>query len=174
MSDSAASTNACAISADPIFCITRKVRRPGKGGFLFLPLSTNPAAPLHCGARFCASTSSPGLGPMHAARGIGTQLGRCRWCPISSAVGNYASSTQTRRPFGGRPYLEFREIHGANARGRHSRSGPTFGPHHINPAHRSGIPLGHNSKIIGLLLLRLKGSHPVYEQGENLLLLFLS
>ena len=172
MSDFSTSTAAYAIFPDQIFCITREVRRPGKGGFLFLPLSTDPDALLPCGIRFCATTSRLGLGPMHEARGIGTPLRRCSWWPISSAVGNYASLTQTRRPFGRSPCSEFREIRGANASGRHSRFGPAVGQYHIGPAHRGGTPPGHNSKIIGLLLLRSKDSHPAHEQGKILLPFF--
>ena len=152
MSDSDAATDSYTIFPDLIFCITREVRRPEKGGFLFSPLSTNPDAPPQCGVHFCATTSRPELGPMHGPRGIGTQLGRCSWWPISSAVGNYASSTQTRRPSGRKACSEFREIRGANASEQHSRFGPAFGPRHINPVHRGETPPGHNSKIIGLLL----------------------
>ena len=172
MSDFSTSTDACAIFPDQIFCITREVRRPGKGGFLFSPRSTSPDAHLRCGARFCATTSRPELGPMPGPMGIGTQLGRCSWWPISSAVGKYASSTQTRAPFGRSPRSELREIRGTNASGRHSRSGPAYGPRHINPVHRGGTPPGHNSKIIGLLLLRSKDSHPAHEQGKILLPFF--
>ena len=172
MSDFSTSSAASAIFPDLIFCITREVRRPGKREFLFLPLSTNPDAPLPCGIRFCAATSRPELGSMHEARGIGTPLGKCSWWPISSAIGNYASLTQTRRLFGRRPCSGFRESRGTKASGRHSRFGPASGPHHINPAHRGGTPPSHNSKIIGLLLLRSKDFHPAYEQGEILLPLF--
>ena len=172
MSDFDAATDACTIFPNLIFCITREVRRPEKGGFLFSPRSTNPDAPLPRGIHFCATTSRPGLGPMHETRGIGTPLGRCSWWPISSAVGNYASLTQTRTPLCRSPRSGLREICGTKASGRHSKFGPVFGPHHIGPAHRGGTPPGHNSKIIGLLLLRLKGSHPAYEQADNFLLHF--